>query len=622
MPSLAEYLDASNVDHKSDKESAGAIALCDTIQALNNPANGGKRLWTPHQLKSMSSWQQQDAQEYLSKVLEDVSRRTVIEHNTGLTSISKSIRPEDENSEKGCAGLGTQNEVHKTGSGVEPLETTLSCPSAKGAQNVPRLILQRMPMEGLLAQRVGCMRCRYTEGLSLIPFNCLTVPLGNDWLYDIRECLDDYTKLETIEGVECGKCTLLKCKEQLVILLREKQSEHTGSNLINPTEQSQELLALASQRLEAINTSLEDEDFADETLLKICKVSPKNRVTTTKSRQAVIARAPQTLVIHVNRSVFDERTGLQRKNQADVQFPDFLDLSTWCLGSRSYSPSETEKREKWDLDPGSSMLANKDLTHPGGAYNYSLRALITHYGRHENGHYTCYRKYPSSSNSDDSGDPGSTSKERWWRLSDETVEMVSGEEVLAQGDVFMLFYERTENTSSELSKCLLASAPEGPAMEIPNNSPQHKEGSETSAGDSVLGTMTPEAAVETSLTGSINEIEETLHDSPSSSSYPLTEGPPGESREITDSPSDDADHPSRRSQTDDTVTALPPKDSHKSTTAKLTDPPNIPLERTRSQSTCSLLDINTSSPPNNVLEPSMIISDENRHQGTNILMAH
>ena len=58
---------------------------------------------------------------------------------------------------------------------------------------------------------------------------------------------------------------------------------------------------------------------------------------------------------------------------------------------------------------------------------YTLQAVITHYGRHENGHYICYRKTPGS--------------DQWWRISDEDVWKVSEAEVKAQGGVFMLFYE-------------------------------------------------------------------------------------------------------------------------------------------------------------------------------------
>ena len=53
----------------------------------------------------------------------------------------------------------------------------------------------------------------------MIPFNCLTVPLGSDNTYDLEQCLDEYTKLEDITDVDCPKCTLLRAEGQLKQML-------------------------------------------------------------------------------------------------------------------------------------------------------------------------------------------------------------------------------------------------------------------------------------------------------------------------------------------------------------------------------------------------------------------
>ncbi|KAK7539257.1 hypothetical protein IWX46DRAFT_207900 [Phyllosticta citricarpa] len=75
---------------------------------------------------------------------------------------------------------------------------------------------------------------------------------------------------------------------------------------------------------------------------------------------------------------------------------------------------------------------------------YQLRAVVSHYGRHENGHYVCYRKHPFNTTdfgTQKSADGADQPEEVWWRLSDEDVSRVSKEDVLAQDGVFMLFYE-------------------------------------------------------------------------------------------------------------------------------------------------------------------------------------
>jgi ubiquitin carboxyl-terminal hydrolase 1 len=61
--------------------------------------------------------------------------------------------------------------------------------------------------------------------------------------------------------------------------------------------------------------------------------------------------------------------------------------------------------------------------------------VVTHYGRHENGHYICYKKHPGFE----------SQKEQWWRLSDDDVTKVTEEAVLSQGGAFMLFYDCVES---------------------------------------------------------------------------------------------------------------------------------------------------------------------------------
>jgi hypothetical protein len=100
---------------------------------------------------------------------------------------------------------------------------------------------------------------------------------------------------------------------------------------------------------------------------------------------------------------------------------------------------------------------------------YELRAVVTHQGQHENGHYICFRKHslpspetlesPTSDSTEDetkSLDDQKTlvdsldskyDKERWWRLSDERVWDVPEEDVIGQGGVFMLFYDCVDPNS-------------------------------------------------------------------------------------------------------------------------------------------------------------------------------
>lgn len=407
--SFDDYL-AKNVERMSeDGTKSTHEALRNIFGRLNHLDNEGKRLWIPSVLKSMNSWQQQDAQEYFSRVIDEVEK----EHSRAA---------KDRATELGfrCAG------------DVESQSGSWQC----------------NPFQGLLAQRVGCTRCGYTEGLSLLPFTCLTVNLGMQSEYNVRDCLDEYTALESIEGVECIKCTVLRTKASLEHVLFNMDNRDASKPSVEPDTASISTLRITvTERLQVINEVCEAGDFSDICLYKKCNISVKNRVSSTKSKQAVIARASKDLVIHVNRSIFDA-TGVQRKNHARVRFPPDLNLNRWCLGSDCANAGQ-DLLEVWNTSPTSSMLPKAGTEHLEAGRVYKLRAVITHYGGHENGHYIAYRKRSSNvkglkKSSEDAKRPG----ESWFRFSDDNVSAVSEEHVLSQGGVFMLFYEAIVSTRS------------------------------------------------------------------------------------------------------------------------------------------------------------------------------
>ncbi|KAI0911201.1 cysteine proteinase [Ustulina deusta] len=433
-----------------NRDSSSVATLRDLLSKLVDSRNNGVTLWTPKKLKSLDTWQQQDAQEYYSKILDEVDKE--------VTKVAiAQYRP----SGLEAAGLrdDTVESQHSDDSGYQSL-SSLGKPASEARTT-------KNPLEGLVAQRVACVQCSYSEGLSMIPFNCITLNLGvGQGAHDLYERLDSYTALESIEGVECAKCTLLKIQRLLNIIVdRSKEVGSLEATLREPLA-----------RLEAVKQALEDEDFEEQTLGDKCRISKQHRVSSTKTKQMVIGRPPSSLAIHINRSVFDENTGQMFKNLAAVRFPSTLDLGPWCLGSAGpYAPNDSDAdlssqanqgiEEQWTSDPKSSMVAGDLNPSKISGPIYELRAVITHQGRHENGHYVCYRKHPCQVDSaeDDSNGEDVLPKEdqakhdqdgkrdsqpeitgqdsKWWRLSDETVWEVTEESVLAQGGVFMLFYD-------------------------------------------------------------------------------------------------------------------------------------------------------------------------------------
>ena len=428
------------VSQKPTRSSLGGI-----MDALNETSNAGRTLWTPAELKSMSSWQQQDAQEYFSKVVDQINKELLktVQNAIGGEGLSEvaelfEVQSDIKGSEDAANSTLSDSKFHGTN-----ISSRISQKNhARNKSTTILFSLPKSPLEGLLAQRVGCLRCGYVEGLSLVPFNCLTVPLSKDCYQDVRGCLEAYTALEPIEGVECAKCTLLRSKEQLKRLLHLPSNIPGADEKHRATGLSEILKESAKARLVAVDEALEEDDFSDNTLTKKCQIPSRCRVSSTKSRQAVVARAPNCLVVHVNRSVFDEFSGVQRKNFATVTFPETLDLSAWSLGVPSTTDLEATTKE-WNTNPHESMLThpNEDPTSLNEATKYALTAIITHYGRHENGHYICYRKHPFPPPTDSDIN---TSAEQWYRFSDEEVTTVTKQDVLDQGGVFMLFYEKLE----------------------------------------------------------------------------------------------------------------------------------------------------------------------------------
>lgn len=429
-------------EFESDEASSSTSSLRNLLAKLTDSNLNGKTLWTPKKLKSLDTWQQQDAQEYFNKILDEVEKE-----------ITKAAKPQSRSSGFDTAGVrdDTESSQHSDDSGYQSLPLLLK--PVSDARDL------RDPLEGLTAQRVACVVCGHSDGLAMTPFICLTLNLGvEETEYNLYEQLDSYTDIETIEGVECAKCTLIKLRRLLKSLTSHQKLDAIGTKLHD-----------IASRLDVVELALGEDDFQETTLKEKCKV--EKRVTSTKTKQVVIARPPQSLAIHMNRSVFNGITGHNIKNLATVQYPTTLDLGPWCLGSASKpagavddASGSSEDEEQWILDPKVSMVSGSRGSSRITGPIYELRAVITHQGRHENGHYVCYRKHPrkpaklndsaeeaesldeddeslfgDGAGGDDDTDTDTDSK--WWRLSDDTVWDVSEETVLAQGGVFMLFYD-------------------------------------------------------------------------------------------------------------------------------------------------------------------------------------
>ncbi|KAF7881902.1 uncharacterized protein EAF02_006590 [Botrytis sinoallii] len=334
-------------------------------------SNNGRRIWNTGSIENMSSWQQQDAQEYF---------------------FSSSWRNRQR----------------------QPSHTQALFPN---------------PLTGLTATRVVCTKCGYSEGLKTTPSLCQPLIVGEGWEYDLSQLLHEGTKLEFVNGVYCERCTLQKSQHLLSTLMERLKAEPEDNRIRINT----------SERLRAVTEALENDDFAEKTLKDKCKIPIENWVSVTKSKQDIIARPPKSLALHLNRSTYGPDGELSKKTAA-IRFPKYLDLGPYCLGSAGHNDEEHDN-EEWLLAPYDSMVAGIRKKSRIQGPVYELRAVVTHSGRHDNGHYICYRRHPVSEiKTDENG----SKQDQWWRLSDDHVIKVSEDNVLAQGGVFMLFYDQIE----------------------------------------------------------------------------------------------------------------------------------------------------------------------------------
>ena len=367
-----------------------------TASALITQASGGARGWMFNE--------QQDAQEFLQGLM------GLLEKEVAAVVEKKK--------EEGLAGLEAILADRKQ-------QPAAAGPVADGTAPL------RSPFEGLLAQRVGCLDCGYVESISLQPFTTLSLPIPSTWATTLEDCLRAFTAIEKIPGVDCDKCTLQSVQRQLSNLLTPPHapprlppppppppppSSSSPPSPSLPDGEAEEPLAppQAAQetiraRLAAVARALEDDNFTP--LIEGVELDGAHKVSSTKTKQVMIARAPQVLVLHTNRSQFDMLTGMAGKNYAAVRFPTILDLAHLAVVTRhqhlstdpggpisTFRPSDDDDEGGDDGEP--------EAKHEGV---YELKAVVAHYGGHHNGHYVAYRSWA----------------DRWWRISDHEVMSVS-----------------------------------------------------------------------------------------------------------------------------------------------------------------------------------------------------
>lgn len=199
------------------------------------------------------------------------------------------------------------------------------------------------PFDGLTYVRVGCLKCGETEGLRPEVVSSVNLSLESTTSdTDLHDLLREYTTLEEIPGVECYRCSLINV-QNLLNLLIERQLDDGSTP---PSEVAKKTDILLKARLEKIHQVLQTK-VIDEKAYDSLKVNAKKELGD-KSKQVMFAKpTAKVLPIHINRSVFDFRTGFVRKNLVTVAFPQVLDLSPYVVA---------DANDPKNLDPKNSMI--------------------------------------------------------------------------------------------------------------------------------------------------------------------------------------------------------------------------------------------------------------------------
>ncbi|KAK3827378.1 MAG: hypothetical protein J3R72DRAFT_374161, partial [Linnemannia gamsii] len=469
LPSLKEYLqDRNDIGHDPDSITQ---ALYETVEMLNTiyrrPTS--KRLVkmvttikakAAHVLTS----QQQDAQELFQILSTQLSEEREKQPQRPPSSITPAI--------------AVQGEIHASiddndnGGEYEgqDLDTSMLMTSSLMLDRTEQEKYKRAksPFMGLLASRVSCVDCGYTAAIRHSTFDSLslTVPLQVPQIYScsLEQCLDSFIHLDTISDFNCRKCTLLGASMDLGRKIEQ------GKKIQKQREQK-ELEAKEQQVME------QSQHQMNASTTTTCPTDNQHQLTPVQSKRttkhSMVAKPPQALCLHLNRSMFTS-SGQMAKNPCKVVFESRLDFTRFTTSgyltttvSNNKMASSTNGRIPLSSSTSfSGSLSSSTLApwaghhHPsrtsvapavklteqdgkddedGEQVAYHLWSVVVHMGSHNSGHFVTYRRIPSSADEQPAREVSNDDK--WWRISDEDVQIVEWA-LVKNAEAYMLFYEK------------------------------------------------------------------------------------------------------------------------------------------------------------------------------------
>ncbi|KAI9208455.1 uncharacterized protein BJ171DRAFT_454932 [Polychytrium aggregatum] len=444
-------------------------ALLELCRALNEmlpnkrvlrPSNIMNALTTKSGNRRLMCYDQQDAHEFLQVLSSSLTSEEV----PGLPSVVSLFDAEQATNvaPRGIPGQSTVNLVY-LGHSIEYLQQ--------------RQI--RNPLTGLTAHRIACMQCGYASTIRHATFDNISLAVPAKPQCSIESLLTAYVSPESLHDWICDKCSLiatytrigreLERQKQIVgsaesnlKAIRAKSNKKDGQKKSASKAHRQELEDTLQSELDHMHQLQSDLALVEKLIKSDVEGKLPDHIKRVKAasplsqKQILIANSPQSLCLHMQRSVFLP-TGAVVKNNCRVLFSNFLDLTPFSTGTSG--SGITSQQQPWSpAEPKLSPANGVPSAHPvnGTAVNasgaedgpssdgpppeetdaseheklpartpavarnanlFQLRAVVLHYGSHDSGHFVTYRRVSAPSpnqfteSSDEAGHTSTSSVE-------------------------------------------------------------------------------------------------------------------------------------------------------------------------------------------------------------------
>jgi ubiquitin carboxyl-terminal hydrolase 1 len=237
--------------------------------------------------------------------------------------------------------------------------------------SMSNMLTRKNPLDGLLASRLSCVQCGYTEAIRHFAFNNISLSLPFRHACTLEYCLASYITIESLNDVICRKCSLKATLANLEQLQAQQTKAKTAAKKSKAKSNSQ-----YTPMIKTVQSKLQY-DIEGELGPEIPFQKVHSRHCT---KQVMFAKPPPTLCLHINRSTFYPN-GEIAKNGCIVEFSEYLDLSPFCTtGYLALSPQQPMS--------GTEQISSE------GNYIYRLQSVIVHYGTHSYGHFVTFRRLP------------------------------------------------------------------------------------------------------------------------------------------------------------------------------------------------------------------------------------